>query len=175
MFGRDDPGAVGAVAGAVQGIIGVFGEVPTAVVVDIAVLVVVEAGFALRFGLVGPDVRSEQLVPVVHAGVDHGDDDPAALAGQPAMVGSGRLEMPRMRADRLLGGKLLGPSGDLERGVLEGRGHGRVTVQPGDCLLANGGVLEQIHAGEGHALVAQRSELQGADRRHRQTGAETGE
>ena len=85
----DGAGRVGAVAVVVHRVVVVGDEIPAADVVDVAVVVVIDAGLAVQLDGVDPDVVLQVIVVVVDARVDDADD------------GGGRSLLPGPRLERV--------------------------------------------------------------------------
>jgi hypothetical protein len=96
----DDARNVGSMAAAVvKGIVVAVEEVPSAVVVDVAVAIVVDV-VAGDLASVAPDVRREIGVVVVDATIEHCDDDAAAGRQLPRLR---RVDVRIRNAARLAG------------------------------------------------------------------------
>ena len=80
VLGGDDARHMGTVAVVVVTVAGACDDVDAVVVVDVAVLVIVDAVVG-DLVFVAPDVLGQILVVKVHAGIDDSDDDAGAAAG----------------------------------------------------------------------------------------------
>jgi hypothetical protein len=170
--GADDAGDVGAVADGVEGLggeVGGLGDggVDAEGVVDVAVVIVVDAGAAVELGLVEPDVGEDVFVAVVEAGIEDGDDD----------VGGFALNLPRGGGtDVGAGGAAVGAG--VGEGPLSGGEIGIVGEDEGAAEVVGLDVI--VEAGGGEALddgedVFGAVGLQGADTAEARMGADEAE
>ena len=101
---RDDAGAMCAVAVVVYRVAGVVREIVAVYIVDVAILVIVDARRAVEFDIVDPQITLQVAMVVVHAGVDDGDNHfLTAAAGVPRLRRTDFGQRPLVRVERVVG------------------------------------------------------------------------
>ena len=112
-----------AVAVAVHGVVVVVGEVPAVDIVTIAIPVII--GAVGRLGGVAPDVGGKVGMPVVNAGIHHGDDHLGVAGGEaPGLRGrdvragqAGVVEAPKPGEIGVVGRGVLGSDDIIRFGI----------------------------------------------------------